>query len=418
MNLLQRFSEQLDAVVDATARLATAAADRADAIDEARTRCEALAEDDSLRERWKVRRILVTEIACALRLPERSTETLIEQSRALVNEFPTTLAAVRSGTISYRHATILLDQAAGLGDADRASLETVMLPLAATMTAAKFTERVRQARERLDSESITARHDTCVSDRAVFFEPARDGMAYLTAYLPAAAAKAVFARVTTIAMGLQGTDETRTLTQLRADVLADLALTRTATGTDATGTAGGGIKPDVAILVPALTLLGRSDEPAVLEGYGPIDLDTAKELVGRATSFIRILTHPETGAWLSVGRSRYQAPKDLRTVLQLRDETCRHPGCNRPAATCDIDHTRAYAENGECGETSVTNLAHLCGKHHRDKHEIGWRLVQDPSGDGTLHWTSPTGRRYTTEPANRIGVALRALVRQSDPPPF
>ncbi|MCU1443004.1 MAG: endonuclease, partial [Cryobacterium sp.] len=42
-------------------------------------------------------------------------------------------------------------------------------------------------------------------------------------------------------------------------------------------------------------------------------------------------------------------------------------------------------------------------KHHADKHEIGWRYVQGP--DGTLHWTSPMGRVYDTEPENRLGPA-------------
>lgn len=207
-------------------------------------------------------------------------------------------------------------------------------------------------------------------------------------------------------MSLQGPTEDRTLTQLRVDVAAQLIL-NPATGTDGNGSSTGtgslaGIRPDVALLVPALTLLGRSDEPAVLEGYGPIDIDTAIELVGNAKSFIRILTHPETGVWLSVGRDRYRAPSDLRRVLQLRDEKCRDPGCNRSAITCDIDHTVAFNENGEEGETSLNNLAHLCPKHHKDKHETGWTVIQDPSGDGTLHWTSPTGRKYSTEPANRI----------------
>ena len=170
------------------------------------------------------------------------------------------------------------------------------------------------------------------------------------------------------------------------------------------GSGSRGIKVDVALLVPALTLLGRSDEPAVLEGYGPIDLDTAKELVGNATSFVRILTHQEPGAFLSVGRDRYRPPADLRTVLQLRDETCRFPGCNRAARQSDLDHTVPFTENGHQGETNLTNMACLCAKHHRDKHETGWRVSQ--AGDGILHWASPTGHHYDTAPENQIGAAV------------
>ena len=403
---LERLGEQVDAVTSVHARLATDAAIQAAAIDEARLISENLPGDGSPDQKRVARRVLVTELACALRLPERTMETLIEVSKALVHDFPATLAALHAGRISYRNASILVDQATGLSPEDQTAFEVAVLPAAATLTAAKFTQKARRMRERLDSESITARHERSVADRAIFFEPARDGMAWLSQYLPAADAAAIYHRVTGIAMKLQGPTEPRTLPQLQADTFTDLILDA-APGTEATASAAGqmqrGIKPDVCILVPALTLLGRSDEPAILEGYGPIDIDTAKELAGKATSFIRILTHPETGAFLSVGRTRYKAPADLRTVLRLRDETCREPGCNRAAGHTDIDHTIAFNEDGAGGETRIDNLASLCPKHHRDKHETGWRVTQDP--DGTLHWISPTGHGYDTEPAIRIGPA-------------
>ena len=127
-----------------------------------------------------------------------------------------------------------------------------------------------------------------------------------------------------------------------------------------------GIAPTVFVTVPALTLLGRSDEPAVLEGYGPIDVDTARELAGRAPSFIRLLTHPETGVVLSMGRKRYRVPEDLRKWLQLRDGTCRFPGCNCAACGSDIDHTLDWFFGGM---TDYDNLADVCGPHHRLKHK-------------------------------------------------
>jgi Domain of unknown function (DUF222) len=401
---LERLGEQVDVITTIHARLATDAAVQAVAIDEARLISETLPLDGSLDQKHVARRVLVTELACALRLPERTMETLIEVSKALVHVFPATLAALHDGLISYRNASILVDQATGLSPEDKTAFEAAVLPAAGTLTSAKFTQKARRIRERLDAESITARHQRSVADRAIFFEPASDGMAWLSQYLPAADAAAIYHRVTGIAMTLQGPAEPRTLTQLQADTFTDLVLDGSP-GTDTPASAASqkqrGVKPDVCILVPALTLLGRSDEPAILEGYGPIDIDTAKRLVGKATSFIRILTHPETGAFLSVGRKRYKAPADLRTVLRLRDETCRHPGCNRAAGHTDIDHTIAFNENGAHGETRIDNLASLCPKNHRDKHETGWRVTQDP--DGTLHWVSPTGHGYDTEPAIRIG---------------
>ena len=164
-----------------------------------------------------------------------------------------------------------------------------------------------------------------------------------------------------------------------------------------------GIRPTVVVTVPALTLLGRSDEVATLEGYGPIDSETARILAGGATSFIRLLTHPETGVALSIGRRRYAVPHDLRTWLRVRDGTCRFIGCGRSAAHCDIDHTREWQHGGT---TDHENLAHLCRRHHRLKGETAWSVTQ--LGGGALRWTSPGGRSYDSAPETRFAAVERA----------
>jgi hypothetical protein len=161
-----------------------------------------------------------------------------------------------------------------------------------------------------------------------------------------------------------------------------------------------GIRPTVHVTVPVLTLLGLSESPAVLDGYGPIDADTARRRAARAPSFTRILTHPETGVVLSVGRTSYAVPADLRRFVELRDGTCRFPGCGARARRCEIDHTVAWAAGGE---TAHDNLAALCARHHHLKHESTWS-VRSPRGDpaasgrSILEWTSPTGRTRITEP--------------------
>jgi hypothetical protein len=152
--------------------------------------------------------------------------------------------------------------------------------------------------------------------------------------------------------------------------------------------------------VPVLSLLGHSNEPATLEGYGPIDIDSASRLAADAPSFIRMLTDPESGTVLSVGRTRYSVPGDLRRYLRFRDGTCRFPGCNRAARRSDIDHTKAWEHNGY---TEHNNLAHLCPMHHHVKHYTGWTVKHAGDG-GVLEWKSPSGRTYTTHPENYIGI--------------
>jgi hypothetical protein len=376
-------------------------------------------------------RSLRAELALALRVPERTAEAQLVVAEALVNDLPDTLVALTAGEVSYRHAQIMVDHTTALDSETRAVLEAASLPYARVLTAAKFERKIRTLRERANPETIRERHVRAAADREVVFDPGRDGMAWLSAYLPAVDALGAYSRISELAANLQhptdpnnpnNPSEVRTLTQLRADVFRDLLIDgQPGDGTCSDGRCGDGacgegpheglhsdnrhggtargVTAKVFVTVPVLTLLGRDDLPATLDGYGPIDPATARTLAGHAPSFIRLLTHPETGAVLSVGRDSYRVPQDLKNWLQVRDVTCRFPGCSRHAARCEIDHTRDWAHDGQ---TRHDNLAHLCKSHHILKHKTDWQVAQARDGTGNLTWTSPAGRNYTTEPEIRM----------------
>ncbi len=407
------FSRILDDLVAADADLAKAAARRSAVVEEARRASESEASATRPHTRsaagWNdrvvARRTLISEIACALRLGERAAERLVEESRALHSDLPQTIAALESGAISYRHAQMVIDNARFVPADAVAEFERVAMPMAAGLTAAQLDRRLRILRERLHPDSIDERHAEVRDSREVRLEPGRDGMAWLSAYLPAAEAHGIFQRLTDIAREIQGPTDCRTLTQLRVDAFIDLLVSGETGPTPAETVRridrgiGTGVAARVLVTVPVLTMLGRGDEPAQLEGYGPIDTATALELAGGATSFTRILTHPETGTVLSVGRNSYSVPSDLRTWLRVRDGTCRFPGCARAAPNCDIDHGLDWLFQGE---TAYDNLAHLCPSHHHLKHHTRWSIVH--GRDGEVQWTSPSGRRYTTEPQTVLGA--------------
>lgn len=402
LELAGAMANTLGELVDSIAALnrmeASIAAHKAALIDQARQWSEVVEGTGPTDLGWspevRARRVLVTELACALRIPERMAETLIADSRALLTDLPATFAALGEGAISWRHAHALVDHATSLSPHLVGQFEAAVLPFATTLTVAKFDRRARAERERMAPDSIDGRHLQAVEKRSIDLQPDRDGMAWLSAYLPVVAAQGIYNRLTDIAMSQRSPTESRTLAQLRADAFAELLLD----GTLADGRTSG-IRPRVLVTVPALTLLGRGTEPAVLEGYGPIDRMTALELAASAPSFTRLLTHPETGAVLSVGRARYAVPADLRTWLRVRDGTCRFPGCSRAARSCEIDHTRDW----QFGHgTNHDNLAHLCPAHHHLKHQTGWSVRQ--RGAGVLEWTSPSGHVYTTEPETRIAA--------------
>lgn len=416
--------------------------------------------DAGRRREWGARGMLA-ELAASLHVPEGTLARRLTRITMLA-ALPRLHAAHLAGQLSGAHVGAVLDVFHGVEDrevlaaADAALAGRAIEVTAPQLRAAAHRWRARHAPRTREERARVA------GDRFVDVSPADEDLCWLTALLPAAAAMGVLHRIDDLAAAVTGPDESRTLPQLRADVLCDLRLTpggadpRPSDGDLAaaanpgdhvghaglphadgvrgladTGTAGEvagagaadevrgasgavdracevptsagvpswvrGIVPQVVLTVPVLTLLGHGAEPAELDGFGPVDIDTARALCANAPTFTRVLTHPETGAVLSVGRQQYTVPADLRRAVQLRDATCRFPGCRRRAARCDLDHSTAWAH---AGTTDLTNLACLCRKHHRLKHQAGWRVTHHP--DGTLDWHSPTGRRYATHAATTL----------------
>jgi hypothetical protein len=150
----------------------------------------------------------------------------------------------------------------------------------------------------------------------------------------------------------------------------------------------------VLVTVPVFALMGLTDEPAELDGYGPIPASMARKLLtDGASSFRRVLTDPRDGAPLEIGRDSYRIPPAMRQWLRLRDGTCSFPGCNNQSLDNEADHILAWADGGTTG---ISNLGQACRRHHRLKHTTAWT----PAGASSVKppgWTAPSGRHYQSE---------------------
>ena len=327
----------IDEVVESEFRVGLAMSRRSQAIERARKYSEALANDppsgsaptSSSRDMW--RRAFISEIAAALHVPDRTAERLIHTSQTLVNQLPATLLALGEGRLSFRHAQILVDNSYGLEPRSVRELETRMLPVAQKNTPSRFEQSVRRTRERLNPESMVERQVRAVDERGTELIPEQDGMVFAGAHIPAVAGIAIDNRLTEIARSHQSEKEPRTLAQLKADIFVDILLDVDGqVGTKAGHGANPidryrSIRPTVLVTVPAMTMLRRSTEPGNIEGYGPIDPATAREIASFSRTMRRLIADPVTGIVLSLDRGRYRIPKDLRTWLRVRDGTCRFP---------------------------------------------------------------------------------------------
>ena len=138
-----------------------------------------------------------------------------------------------------------------------------------------------------------------------------------------------------------------------------------------------------------------SPKPAVMIGGGVVPASVVADLIARGAATVRPLVVP---AATSAAEPRYRPSRALADFIRARDLTCRFPGCRRPADRCDIDHSVPY---GDGGLTHPSNLKCLCRKHHLFKtFWFGWRDVQHP--DGTVVWTGPDGKTYTTTPGSSL----------------
>jgi Domain of unknown function (DUF222) len=216
--------------------------------------------------------------------------------------------------------------------------------------------------------------------------------------------------------------------------------------------AGPSVAAQVTITVPWTAQEEGSADPAEVDGFGVIDNTDAKDLLAAAarnshTRWCVTFLHPDGTAaahgcipgrhpppgaaggcspgpgppaggdlrdWLRERRvevmpvargscdhqhaeTGYRPSRKLQHLVRARNARCTAPGCGRPAARCDLDHTVAWDKGGL---TCECDLSPLCRHHHRVKQAKGWRLEQPEPG--VLIWHTPSGRSYTTRPTQYL----------------
>jgi hypothetical protein len=148
--------------------------------------------------------------------------------------------------------------------------------------------------------------------------------------------------------------------------------------------AGPSVAALVTITIPWATLQGRSEGPGEADGFGPLDGDDARDLAAAAARHPRTrwcvtavnpdgtaAAHgclpgrhlpPGTGPpgslnihMIPVARGPcdhphaevgYHPSRALQHLIRARSATCTAPGCRRPAARCDLDHTVPWDQGG------------------------------------------------------------------------
>jgi hypothetical protein len=373
-------------------------------------------------------RALAAELGACARQPDRSVQRRMNDAHTLVNRFAASFEALAAGAVSVGHVRAIVEHGVTLTDPNvRAAFEVEALERAASTTPGRLGPQLARLVEQVQPTTFAERHKVARKSGGVWVRDVEDGMSELLLRGPSVPLHGIHDMVTHIARDVLNAShaaetadaaesadardaaesadagdaggtivDSRSLDQVRADVLMEMVLTHridTETG-EGLGDGHGGlasIRATVNVTVPALALTGVTDDPAELVGRAPIDLDTARILAASAPGWERVLADPITGGVLAV--DRYTRSADLTRYLRVRDPHCRFPGCRMPTHRCDLDHGQDFALGGA---TDHRNLSALCRRHHTLKGETPWRVTHHPGG--VIEWISPGGLHYVDTP--------------------
>ena len=223
-------------------------------------------------------------------------------------------------------------------------------------------------------------------------------MTRLSALLPGRRRVGVIAALTREADAVRANGHPRTRGQVMADTLV-------ARAHRAPLDAAGPVVPvTVNLVVSDTVLLGEPTTLPTSHGFGPIPGELARELVG---------ANIDRGTWVWL-RRLYERPRSeesvaldhrgrlfrhgLRTLIRLRDQTCRTPWCDAP-----IRHSDHAVPAGEGGPDQHDNGQGLCEACNHAK-QAPDSAIQDRSWSPTYRRDHhPTGHAYRLSTAPTLG---------------
>jgi hypothetical protein len=364
-----------------------------------------------------------TELAAALNVSATSAMNRVGLAEDL-RRLPATRAALKAGAIDLPKARMTVEMLRPLSDQDAAAVEaTVIAPERDRVRDGKGREHsqlrqaLRRAAIRVDPTAHEKQERDAFEGRRMEHyplgagNPGVAGLAFTHREEVIAEATDYIRALAKAAIAADAPGEQRTLDQACADVAADLLTGRT--GRTPTRAGAGSSGSSVHVVVGVATLLDQDDEPGWLAGYGPISAQTARRIAADPTSaWRRLLTDPRTGRMDELSVKTYDVPADMDRHVRARDETCRWPGCTRPARRCDTDHRVPWP----AGATEACNLQCLCRSHHRIKtHTRTTTRLDEDTGDTIV--TLPSGHTYRRPPDPPLGEPDPPITAGSPPDP-
>jgi hypothetical protein len=342
---------------------------------------------------------IAAELAAALRVSRALASSYMSDAEVMRERLPKVGDCLADGDINYAMFRVIAYRTALITDEKALAAVDAQVAMRAprwpSLTRGNLGIRVDSIVAEVDRDAIR-RTNKEVKDRYLNVSESVPGIAEVYGNVFASTGRALDRRLDELA-GTVCEADPRTKAQRRADALAALVagddrLMCTCGDSDCMERRGRMRNRNVVIHVVAeqATVDGRGITPGYMAGAdGLIPAEVVAELAKSAT--LRPLVVP------AAGEPHYIPSAKLGEFVRCRDLTCRAPGCDEPAVSCDVDHTVPYADGGP---THPSNLKCVCRKHHLLKTFWGWRDKQ--LADGTVIWSLPSGQIYVTSPGSAI----------------
>ena len=409
-------TSRLDAMRRPIARLA---AERARLTAELERRATSTADDPA--QQAAARRRLRRDLTDRSHASPADTKRDAEAGQ-IAEQHDATKAAFQAGDITADHVRLIGEALEAVASDARAEVEDDLLEVARRTNAVVFG---RHARE------VAARHAPQLHDRRTsrqnlqrrvraYDTPdggfAFSGLLYGLAAETARTALAAFRRPDV-------KDEHRTPEQRSADAFEQLCASALRAGE---APSRHGVRPQVLVTIPLEELLRGGTGLARFASGEPISIGKLRTLLSNCT-WARILLGPDSTP-LEASEAVRTVPAGLWRALVARDGGCRWPGCDAPAAWCDVAHgEQPFAERGRL---EPGNAALLCRRHHRrfDHSDLQIRIdgaivtFHDPEGrpvarDAASAPTGPSPPNASQPSFPATSPPVRGTPGSSRPPP-
>ncbi|KAA0109414.1 HNH endonuclease signature motif containing protein [Mycolicibacterium sp. P9-22] len=364
--------------------------------------------------------LAAAELGADLGISRGRACTQMTHGRALIQRLPGFAEVFRTGAVDFQVFLVIFQRTALIVDPDILAVIDSQVAEAAPHWNALSRDRVAELVDwmviEVDPEAVRRARESRRT-RSITVEPIGDGMVEIYGRVDAAKGATFDHGLDALARTVCP-DDPRSFQERRADAVEPLTLGaksipclcgREDCPSAGNEVAGGHIV--IHVLAEQPTLTGESERPALLPGYGAVHADQVQQMLPNAV----VRPVPEAGALGT--EPGYHPSKKLGDFVRCRDLTCRWPGCRTPIERCDIDHTVPWPY----GVTHPSNTKLFCRIHHLIKTFCtGWSDSQEP--DGTITFTTPNGRTYTTKPGGalffpQLSRPTEALTHPPTPPP-